>query len=83
MVKGLRTPYKDEDGLALLQLTGRLLQLNRSSKTIMTCYAHTMLNLNWLGVSTGVVPCKQVSTRVGLLPMVASRDFVSFVEDLQ
>ena len=47
MVKGLRTPYKDEHGLALLQLGGRLLQSNKLSETIATCYAHTMLNLNF------------------------------------
>jgi hypothetical protein len=55
MVKGLLTPYKDEHGLALLQLGGRLLQSNRLSETIVTCYAFAMLNLSLLRVSTGVV----------------------------
>ena len=50
---------------------GRLLQLNGWSETIATCYARTMLNLNLLQVSTGVVLSEEDSTRVELLPMVA------------
>ena len=83
MVEGLRTPYKDEHGIALLQLGGSLSQSNISSKTIVTCYVRTMLNLSLLQMSTGVVLSEQVLTRVGLLPMVTSRDFASFVEDLR
>ena len=49
----------------------------------MTCYARTMLNLNLLQVSTGVVLSEEDLTRVGLLPMVALRDFASFVKDLR
>ena len=82
-VKGLWTPYKDEHGFTLLQLGGCLLQSNKLSETIANCYTCTMLNLNLLRVSTGVKLSEQVLTRVGLLPMVASRDFVSFVEDLR
>jgi hypothetical protein len=70
MVNGLRTPYKDEHGLALSQLGGLFPQSKRSSVTIATCYARTMLNLSLLRVSIGVVLSEQVSTRVGLLPMV-------------
>ena len=63
MVKGLRTPCKDEHGLALSQLGGRFLQLHRSSEIIATCYARTMLNLSLLRVSINVVLNKQLSAR--------------------
>ena len=83
MIEGLQTPYKDEHGLALLQLCGRLLQSNGSSKTIATCYTCTLLNLSLLRVSTNVVLSEQISTKVGLYQWYASRDFASFVEDLR
>jgi hypothetical protein len=39
-----------------------------------------MVNLNLLQVSIGVMPIEQVLTRVGLLPIVASRDFAVLCE---
>ena len=69
--------------LALLQLGGRLLQSNISRETITTCYVHTILNLGFLREITGVVLSEEVSARVGLLQMVASRDFACFVEGLR
>ena len=85
MVKGLRTPYHDEHGLVLSPLGGRFLQSNKSSETIVTCYACPMLNLSLLWVLTGVVLNEQVSTRVGLLPMVrfeGLREFCTWIATL-